>query len=334
MRWSDLSLESRCSIVAALARHLHKNPPWEFEVWGVTSVGFGWRTYERDAGRISRRSPVLVLVVPRKLPSESLASGEKISRSLNIRRVINGVEVALKVPVDVCRRGSAARAHSPRLTPQIAGGWRYGTACVILEDEEGRRWILSCHHVIGDSNINPSLEPNTAVGLSVGSNIQLGVGRRFGPLSAGASDCVDAALARIVSRHPVSTDIWSFYPSGYPDSFAYWSEARAEAKMFCTGLVVPLRFLRVEFDRQVRYLGGGRAYIREVAIFEVTRAGSRPAGGDSGAPVVSVNGQWLGMYIGGGLMTIDGAQRRVAVVIPPHVILEEPSLGVTLELSE
>lgn len=332
MRWSALSMERRRRIVADLARYLHAHPFPHLARWGVQSVGFGWRVHEREAGRVLRRSPVLVLVVPRKLRPNALAAERLIPRSLSVRHVIDGVEVTLNVPIDVCRAGPAVCAHSPRLTPQIAGGTRYGTACVILGDDTGKRWILSCHHVIGDSNIDPGLRPKAAIGLTVGNHIELGVGRRFGPLSPQGVDCVDAALARIVSRSPVDASIWTLYPSGYPDAFDYWEAAKAGPKLFCNGLIVPLRFLKVQFEWEVSYLGGARAWIREVALFEVTTSGSRPAGGDSGAPVLALDGRWLGMYIAGGLTTIDGIRRRAAVVIPPYVILEEPSLGDALDL--
>ncbi len=336
MPWQRLSIERRCRIVASLARRLADHPLPDFRNWKISGVGFGWRVRESRDGAVRWRAPALILIVPRKIARTALSPERRIPRYLPVRRSVEGRSVLLHVPIDVRQRTPIARAHSPELVAGSgANAARLGTGCVVLQDKDGKRWLLGCHHVIGDSNSHPTLRPDPSMAFSAISAFgrsALGAGRRFGPLSADASGCVDAALARIVGGSPLDSSFWSLYPQGHPSGFAYWSQAQRTPRVFCGAVAVQLRFLGVEFDRPMRYLGGARAGMREVALYEIPASSARPTAGDSGAPLVSIDGKWLGMYIGAGRTKIDGALRRVALVIPPHVILGEPSLGEALEL--
>jgi hypothetical protein len=334
--WQRLSMERRCQIVASLARRLADHPLPDFRNWKISGVGFGWRVRESRDGAVRWRAPALILIVPRKIARTALSPQRRIPRYLTIRRIVEGRSVLLHVPIDVRQRTPIAKAHSPGLVSGSgAQAARLGTGCVVLQDKEGKRWLLGCHHVIGDSNSHPTLRPDSSMAFSAISALgrsALGPGRRFGPLSANANSCVDAALARIVGGSPLDSSFWTFYPQGHPSGFAYWSQAQRTPRVFCSGVQVQLRFLGVDFNRPMRYAGGARAGMREVALYEIPASSSRPTAGDSGAPLVSIDGKWLGMYIGAARTTIDGASRRVALVIPPHVILSEPSLGEVLEL--
>lgn len=335
MRWSELSFERRCRIVESVARRFYSHPLPQFVVWQVVGFGFGWRVRESRGSKVCRRSPALVLIVPRKWPLHKLSTERRIPRFLRVRRTVNGQRVMLNVPIDVRRQGCTARSHSPHLIPGIVPGPPLGTACVMLEEADGKRWLLSCHHVIGNSDVSPTLTPDPEFPLSVesrGIHTRLGTGRRFGPLRRNAGGCVDAALARILSSSSLDSGFWLTYPSGSSSRFHYWRDVRKDPTLLRADTPVRLAPLVIQYDRKMKYHSGAEAIMREVAIFEVVAGSEIPRGGDSGSPIVSRDGLWLGMHIGGGSAFLDGKRRRIALVIPPYVIFDEEKLGTSLHL--
>ncbi|KFN48232.1 hypothetical protein [Arenimonas composti] len=319
--WGALPMRERCRLIVGLARELADDPPLCFLDWGVIGVAAGWREHERE-GRVSRgRAPVLALMVRRKRPMASIAAARRIPPCWPVTLGQGRSRRRYQVPIDVCRLPRAS-AHGPRVALSNGSG-REGAACVVLEDDVDWRWLLSCHHVIGDSSVDPGLVPRASLGITLrGRNglHRLDPLRRFGLLRAGRRKCVDAALARIDPADPVGPADWSRYPHAVADTDAHWKD---EARMLSPRGPIRLRFVRHHHDLTVHYLSGASAGIRE--LFEFHAVDAVPQGGDSGSAVLDGEGRWLGMHIAG--------DSRASFVLPAYVLLDPNALQARYYLS-
>lgn len=341
--WRALPRETQRRIVRSLARRFAAEPPSEFQPWGVVSVGCGWRIRQSQS-RVARDSYVLSFNVGRKLSDSLLRRDARIPRFWPATTMIAGRRFKVRVPVDVCETLRRVRAHGgepvPRLKVTSDGSQpSNGAACVLLRDSQNRPWILSCHHVLGDSNFDPDLEPNwaaTIAALTPTSSSILAGDREFGSLLPGSYDCIDAAICRS-SNESISSLDWTTYPGSTSTRGTFGSDVTGTPRL-CTprSKIIGLRFLKLDYDFQMNYRSGAAAFMREVALFEVIANGERPRAGDSGSPVIGRGGVWLGMHIGGGQLRMQDQGSRtywdVSVVLPSYLMLDADTFGFKLRL--
>lgn len=342
--WRRLPRAQQRRIVAALARRLRDDPPPDFQRWGVVSVGYGWRI-RQSRNRILRDVLVLSLSVRRKQRASGLAVTRRIPRRWPVTATVDGRRGRVHVPIDVCETLRRVRTHDgdpvPRLDVTSVGmPTARGAACVLLRDAGQRRWLLSCHHVLGNSNFNPVLEPDWAAAVLAEARDRsrvLAEEREFASLQPGGYDCVDAGLCR-VEPDALSPGDWSTYPVAAATRQRFLNDATGTPRV-CTprNRVLDVRFLKLDYDFQMNYRSGASAFMREVALFEVAPAQESPVGGDSGSPVIGRAGVWLGMHIGGGQLPMreGGAlvYRSVSVVLPSYVLLDRDTFGRAVSLS-
>ena len=342
--WRRLSRERQRRIVATLAHRLRDAPPPEFARWGVIQVGYGWRI-RQSRNQVVRDVLVLSLTVQRKRHVSKLAPERRIPHRWTVTARIDRQRHRVRIPVDVCEVLRRVRTHAaepvPRLDVTSAGmPMVKGAACVMLRDTQQRPWLLSCHHVLGNSNFDPALEPDWAAVVIAEARTRdaaIGPDRLFASLQPDAYDCVDAAIGRVAAGALAPVD-WSTYPVSASTRTSFLNDATGVARL-CTprDRVLGLRFLKLDYDFQMNYRSGASAYMREVALFEVAPAQESPVGGDSGSPVIGRAGVWLGMHIGGGQLPMreGGAlvYRSVSVVLPSYVLLDRDTFGRSVSLS-
>lgn len=342
--WRRLPRERQRRIVAALAHRLRDAPPPEFARWGVIQVGYGWRI-RQSRNQVVRDVLVLSLTVRRKRHVSKLAPERRIPLRWTVTVRIDRQRHRVRIPVDVCEVLRRVRTHAaepvPRLDVTSAGmPMVKGAACVMLRDTQQRPWLLSCHHVLGNSNFDPALEPDWAAVVIAEARTRdaaIGPDRLFANLQPEAYDCVDAAIGRVAAGGLAPVD-WSTYPVSASTRTAFLNDATGIARL-CTprDRVLGLRFLKLDYDFRMSYRSGASAFMREVALFEVPAGDEAPTGGDSGSSVLGRGGAWLGMHIGGGLLPMRDAgtqtYRNVAVVLPGYVLLDRETFGRTLQLA-
>lgn len=340
--WRRLSRKDQRRIVTSLARKLRDQWPADFDRWGVVTIGFGWRI-RQSRNRIVRDVLVLSLGVARKRESSRLQPERRIPRHWPVTARLRGQRCRLRVPIDVCESLRRLRAHgpSPRLDVTSDGMQpARGTACVLLLDASLHPWLLSCHHVIGNSNFDSLLDPDwsaTVVAAGESRTATMTGDREFGRLQPDSYDCVDAGIGRFAGSALTTTD-WAAYPVAASTQGTFLADVAGTPRI-CTarGEIIATRFLKLEYDFEMRYRSKARAFMREVALLEVAGGALPPVGGDSGSPIIGRGGRWLGMHIGGGrlVMHADGlaTYRDVAVVLPSHVLLDRDTFGRTLTLA-
>lgn len=327
--WRQLPAKRKRQVVERLARRLMRDWPESLDRWGVVSVGFGWRVKESQRRVLRAGAPVLTLVVARKKKKQHLSAERLIPRAWPVTVRTGKLRHRVAVPIDVCRQGPDAHAHAPRLAPTAGADGRDGTACVVLSNSDSGRWVLGCHHVIGDSSVDPNIAPRPTLPISFqGFSGMRSLGRRryFGPLGAGRSDCVDAAVVQIRESDPVTGADWGKYPKKSAPKYSYWETVLGTVQLLTRRGLMDMKFIGLRDNLRIQYLSGAWAGIREVALFEVTDAVLRPIGGDSGAPALASGGEWVGMHIAGN-------DEGLSVVIPSFVLLDSTVFGMTVQLS-
>lgn len=322
--WAHLTIAERCRLVSSVAERLAEHPPQCLSDWGVISVGAGWRVRESQNRRVIRgRTPVLTLTVKRKRAESQLACDGCIPPHWPVHRGRGESRHLIHIPIDVCRANTRVQAHSPRVAPADANN-RMGAACVLLKDKSGAQWLLSCHHVLGDSSASARLTPRTRLAITVhgrnGSH-RLADQRHFGLLEAGRSDCVDAAVVRIDPADPVAGTDWSRYPHAVESDAGIWQNG---ARLLTPRGVIALRYVHTLANAAVEYSSGATAGIVRLAVFESV-GDAIPQPGDSGSPAISAEGKWIGMHIAG-----DG---RWSYVIPAYVLLSNKVFDKEFHLS-
>lgn len=340
--WSALPRTRQLWLLRIIVRSWSRSQPPDFKIWSVIGTGYGYRVKE-SRGKVVRRTPVLSLIVAKKIALAPDAR-QRIPTSWTHVFRDRSCRVVVQIPIDVCEMPVEILAHAgPAPALAVSGNATVsdGTACVILKNVAGSRWLLSCHHVIGRSGNSPHLAPDSGAKVEIATVhgiVESGVRRRFGFMQDASEDCVDAALASLPGRVPINASSWEIYPSVQVTEGDYLGAAagRVRAVTRRAGNLLRLAFVRFQAQFPMDYSAGAVAFLKEVALFEILPGSGRTAEpGDSGSMIVTTAGEWLGMHIGEAFIRsrVTGAEIPVSVVLPPHVICTEEGVGDAFGLS-
>jgi hypothetical protein len=225
----------------------------------------------KRVGKTDKPKLCIVFYVRKKLPLDRCRKRQRLPG------VINGV------PTDVLEAGTprlAARPGSLLIVPEDTLD-NAGTLGAVVEDDEGRRYLLSNNHVLANINQNPIGHP------ILGSDMQTEIASlsAFVALDVDGPNEVDAALAQLDNPSAVRTRLRS--PAGpladsTPTAALLGNEVgkRGAGSGFTTGVVhSPLASKRIE-DEQ----GDSLLIIDAIVIEDSEEPFS--VGGDSGSLIV------------------------------------------------
>jgi hypothetical protein len=257
------------------ARHVSAEP-----THNVIGVGVA----RKRVGKIDKQILCVALYVRKKLP---------LRRCLKLQRLPKFIN---EVPTDVIEAGTprlTARPGSLLVVPEDTMD-NSGTLGAVVEDNRGRRYLLSNNHVLANINQNPIGHPI----LGEDMQTQIATLSAFVPLDVNGSNEVDAAIARLDDPATVRTALRK--PAGpladdTPMAASLGSQVckRGAGSDFTTGVVhSPLASKRIE-DEQ----GDSLLIVDAIVIEDSDEFFS--VGGDSGSLVVDLTARRaVGLLIG------------------------------------
>lgn len=163
----------------------------------VVGVGIGRRLVKGEPGE----ERALRVYVRRKLPMQDLNEDEALPRVVLLAGKAPGA-APVEVPVDVIEVGAVEAVGKGQVRPLLMGydtsrsvpaRFDFGTMAGVVADQFGRRYLLSCNHVLADLDIGA---PGDEI-VQPQNGGRIGALARRVPVHTAISNRVDAALAEL-----------------------------------------------------------------------------------------------------------------------------------------
>lgn len=322
----------------------------------LDSIAYGWGMSRAAKSRFKKKGLCITFFVAKKWSKK-----KKIGAKLQVSRLpgfllsywtISAERVLCAVPTDIEGRntyklkahGSVAQIAARADSLGVGGIKGAIAATVTVPGNESSRYVIGCHHVFG---VVPGDYPRDSYIYPLsGATGRIAHVEHLGWLTdpnSGADDSVDVGLAHLTDDNVALLD-----PSFRGFSFSSFLQEDADSPTNAyvhapgEGRVVPIELIRYFPGFQgIVYSANGRNFVpRHKVVIEAQVSDNSGLefgleAGDSGSPVTDSTGEiFLGMYIGGGDVTIveDGRSynRVAAIYIPAYEVLRisnYPGLG-------
>jgi hypothetical protein len=293
----------------------------------LVAVGYGHRTTGEKAAEIKSGEPCIVFTVKRKWSKKKSARNtarNTLPRHLEAFVDFQGARRFCAIPTDVRglnQLGDVLPHGNQMVHAQSDPYWSFGMGCCAVRLNEGKRYLLGCHHVLALSEVVQPVPDQVNV-LSAASR-QKYIGRLSGYFGVVNPDgtFIDAALAEIDDLNDLNDVVLEPPPNGRfvqdAGELAHLCIIRAAGHV-----EIPARFVTVHYDYPLANWGAlGTVTLPVLVEIQSQSAPAEP--GDSGSPVFDETGSvFQGMHIGG---TDDGR----AYFIPAFELLRASNYGMS-----
>ena len=347
--WQELRIATQLRIAAEVARRRAKE--FRTQVPNLLGVGAGFRTVR------TRHAPLydevcMRFTVSHKWP-KARPSGQEIPKFIRAKvRVGQGVHW-VTIPTDVSSYSHGQQHHSRDLTQGIstalgANSVSYGSVGTLIEDigDASQKYLLTCRHVVVPTmrKVSPARSCLDSVDDS-----EIGV---FNPPMHAMPD-MDAALIQVTDPSVTQLEVWGTSCTGVIGQVDLYEIAARNERLFVLGRSKrpavpgdpavnrhdPVAVTLLTPDnagRQFRYNGTVQShYWFENVIQYLCDTASPTRPGDSGAALVTADGQLVGMHFYGEQESMGGgATRVVGYAFSASALFASPSpFGVDFRLA-
>lgn len=293
----------------------------------LQAVGFGHRTTGEKAIEIKTGEPCIVFTVKRKWSkkkSSRTASRNTLPRYLEAFVDFQGARRLCAIPTDVRglnQLGDVLPHGNQMVHAQRSPYWSFGMGCCAVRLNEGKRYLLGCHHVLALSEVVQPVPDQVDV-LSPASRDKF-IGRLSGYFGVVNPDgtFIDAALAEIDDLNDLNDVVLEPPPNGRfvqdAGELAHVCVIRAAGH-----IEIPAHFVTVHYDYPLANWGA-LGTVRLPVLVEIQSQSAPAEPGDSGSPVFDETGSvFQGMHIG-------GTDHGRAFFIPAFELLRASNYGMS-----
>lgn len=323
--WASLPADIQFEVARSVARRRARE--WKRTYPNLVSSGAGFKT---KRGRRHKQTICLRFLLSKKWKKRR-SGGVPCSIRATIVTKKGRRVVAIPTDVEILGKGrlqGGLRASSPGGgTPEVMGA-----ACCRVRSPQapGQIFVLGCHHVLTRSLVMGGLEPSRDSEIQVRPDD--GPERRMGRLFDFAALTpapprygMDAALGVVEDE----TGIRPWKLGEHPRSLSNGLNIPHDYFIWTPGGRLGGRFLSQQFDVELKYGKNPGITVRINTVYETLAKTDR---GDSGSPLIDVQGRLLAMHFYGTWREIHGKDEQVSLAIPAYELFRPGVFKIPIEL--